>query len=96
MSSETQFHVHHDAPEVIGRRERLGVRLLIVADGAFLFGMLFTFFYRELQYLWKLFQFLQDDRFSLTQQLWWDSPALLGFPYLSGLTTCIYLDGCRC
>ena len=45
MSADTQFHVHHDAPEVVGRRERLGVRLLIVADGAFLFGMLFTFFY---------------------------------------------------
>jgi heme/copper-type cytochrome/quinol oxidase subunit 3 len=45
MSSDTQFHVHHDAPEVVGRRERLGVRLLIVADGAFLFGMIFTFFY---------------------------------------------------
>ena len=45
MSADTKFHVHHDAPEVVGRRERLGVRLLIVADGAFLFGMLFTFFY---------------------------------------------------
>ena len=45
MSADTQFHVHHDAPEVVGRRERLGVRLLIVADGAFLFGMIFTFFY---------------------------------------------------
>ena len=45
MSADTQFHVHHDAPEIVGRRERLGVRLLIVADGAFLFGMLFTFFY---------------------------------------------------
>jgi heme/copper-type cytochrome/quinol oxidase subunit 3 len=45
MSADTQFHVHHDAPEVVGRRERLGVRLLIVADGAFLFGMLFTYFY---------------------------------------------------
>ena len=45
MSADTQFHVHHDAPEVRGRRERLGVRLLIVADGSFLFGMLFTYFY---------------------------------------------------
>ena len=45
MSADTQFHVHHDAPEVVGRRERLGVRLLIVADGAFVFGMLFTYFY---------------------------------------------------
>lgn len=45
MSSDTKFHVHHDAPEVIGRRERLGVRLLIVADGAFVFGMIFSYFY---------------------------------------------------
>ena len=45
MSSDTKFHVHHDAPEVIGRRERLGVRLLIVADGSFVFGMIFSYFY---------------------------------------------------
>ena len=45
MSSDTQFHIHHDAPEVVGRRERLGVRLLIVADGAFVAGMIFSYFY---------------------------------------------------
>ena len=45
MSHDTQFHIHHDSPEKVGRRERLGVRLLIVADGAFLFGMVFTWFY---------------------------------------------------
>jgi heme/copper-type cytochrome/quinol oxidase subunit 3 len=45
MSTDTEFHVHHDAPAVVGRRERLGVRLLIVADGAFLFGMIFSWFY---------------------------------------------------
>ncbi len=45
MSSDTKFHVHHDSPEKIGRRERLGVRLLIVADGAFVFGMIFSYFY---------------------------------------------------
>jgi heme/copper-type cytochrome/quinol oxidase subunit 3 len=45
MSTDTKFHIHHDAPEVVGRRERLGVRLLIVADGAFVFGMVFTWFY---------------------------------------------------
>ena len=43
--THTDFHIHHDAPEVVGRRERLGVRLLIVADGAFLFGMIFSYFY---------------------------------------------------
>ncbi len=45
MSNDTQFHIHHDAPAVVGRRERLGVRLLIVADGAFVAGMIFTYFY---------------------------------------------------
>jgi len=45
MSSDTQFHIHHDAPEVVGRRERLGVRLLIVADGAFVASMIFSYFY---------------------------------------------------
>ncbi len=45
MAHDTEFHVHHDSPEAIGRRERLGVRLLIVADGAFLFGMIFSWFY---------------------------------------------------
>lgn len=45
MAQDTEFHVHHDSPEAIGRRERLGVRLLIVADGAFLFAMIFSWFY---------------------------------------------------
>ena len=37
--------IHHDPPAVVGRRERLGVRLLIVADGSFVFAMIFTYFY---------------------------------------------------
>lgn len=37
--------IHHDPPAVVGRRERLGVRLLIVADGSFVFSMIFTYFY---------------------------------------------------
>jgi ABC-type branched-subunit amino acid transport system permease subunit len=39
------FHMHHDPAEMVGRRERLGVRLLIVADGAFVFGMIFSYLY---------------------------------------------------
>jgi len=42
---ESQFHVHHDSDAAVGRRERLGVRLLIVADGAFLASMIFSYFY---------------------------------------------------
>lgn len=45
MSTDTKFHMHHDSPEQVGRRERLGVRLLIVADGAFVFAMIFSYFY---------------------------------------------------
>lgn len=41
----TTHAVHHEPAEAVGRRERLGVRLLIVADGAFVFGTLFTFLY---------------------------------------------------
>jgi heme/copper-type cytochrome/quinol oxidase subunit 3 len=45
MSTDTEFHIHHDSAEKVGRRERLGVRLLIVADGSFVFGMIFSWFY---------------------------------------------------
>lgn len=45
MAHDTEFHLHHDSPEKVGRRERLGVRLLIVADGSFLFAMIFSWFY---------------------------------------------------
>ena len=37
--------MHHDPAEAVGRRERLGVRLLIVADAAFVFGTIFTYLY---------------------------------------------------
>ena len=45
MAHDTEFHIHHDSPEKVGRRERLGVRILIVADGSFLFSMIFSWFY---------------------------------------------------
>jgi heme/copper-type cytochrome/quinol oxidase subunit 3 len=45
VDHESQFHIHHDLPAVVGRRERLGVRLLIVADGAFVAAMIFSYFY---------------------------------------------------
>ena len=41
----TTHAVHHDPAENVGRRERLGVRLLIVADAAFVFGTLFSYLY---------------------------------------------------
>lgn len=45
MTAHAVHHVHHDPPEFVGRRERLGVRLLIVADGAFVFGTIFSYLY---------------------------------------------------
>ena len=36
---------HHEAPEVISRRDRMGVLLLIFADVAFLGALIFTWFY---------------------------------------------------
>jgi len=43
MSVET--HAHHDHPDVVGSRNRLGVILLLVADIAFALSMLFVYFY---------------------------------------------------
>lgn len=43
MSVETQ--AHHEHPDVVGSRNRLGVILLLVADIAFALSMLFVYFY---------------------------------------------------
>ena len=37
--------VEHDPPEVVGRRQRLGVILLIVADVAFVLSLVFAYLY---------------------------------------------------
>ena len=50
MSIETHAHQgHHEHPDVVGSRNRLGVILLIVADVAFALGILFTYFYLRSQ-----------------------------------------------
>ena len=43
MSIET--HAHHEHPDVVGSRNRLGVILLLVADIAFALSMVFVYFY---------------------------------------------------
>jgi len=43
MSVQTQ--PHHEHPDVVGSRNRLGVILLLVADIAFALSMLFVYFY---------------------------------------------------
>jgi len=49
MSVETHTNPHHEHPDVVGSRNRLGVILLIVADVAFALSMLFTYFYLKAQ-----------------------------------------------
>jgi len=41
----TEVHLHHDDPDTVGSRERFGVALLIVADIAFVFSLVFTYTY---------------------------------------------------
>lgn len=51
MSLDTHAHAnpHHEHPDVVGSRNRLGVVLLIVADVAFALSMVFTYFYLKAQ-----------------------------------------------
>ena len=49
MSLDTHENSHHEHPDVVGSRNRLGVILLIVADVAFALSMLFVFFYLKAQ-----------------------------------------------
>ena len=53
MSIDTHEHhssnPHHEHPDVVGSRNRLGVILLIVADIAFALGILFVYFYLRAQ-----------------------------------------------
>ena len=47
MSTET--HAHHEHPDVVGSRNRLGVILILVADIAFALSMVFVYFYLRAQ-----------------------------------------------
>lgn len=47
MSTET--HAHHEDPDVVGSRNRLGVILILVADISFALSMMFVFFYLKSQ-----------------------------------------------
>lgn len=49
MSLDTHVNPHHEHPDVVGSRNRLGVILLIVADVAFALSMVFTYFYLRSQ-----------------------------------------------
>jgi heme/copper-type cytochrome/quinol oxidase subunit 3 len=40
-----QTHAHHEHPDVVGSRNRLGVILLLVADITFALSMMFVYFY---------------------------------------------------
>ncbi len=41
----TEMHSHHEHPDIVGSRNRLGVILILVADISFALAVLFTFFY---------------------------------------------------
>lgn len=45
MSIAAEVHVHRDDPDTVGRRERMGVLLLIVADVAFVACLMFSYLY---------------------------------------------------
>ena len=47
--SDSHANPHHEHPDVVGSRNRLGVVLLIVADVAFALSMVFTYFYLRAQ-----------------------------------------------
>ena len=51
MSVDTHAHAnpHHEHPDVVGSRNKLGIILLIVADVAFALSMVFTYFYLQAQ-----------------------------------------------
>ena len=50
MSHETLTHnVHHEHPDVVGSRNRIGVILILVADISFALSMMFVFFYLKSQ-----------------------------------------------
>ena len=49
MSLDTHVNPHHEHPDVVGSRNRLGVILIIVADVAFALSMVFTYFYLRSQ-----------------------------------------------
>jgi heme/copper-type cytochrome/quinol oxidase subunit 3 len=54
MSLDTHTNPHHEHPDVVGSRNRLGVILLIVADVAFSLSMVFTYFYLKAQNVNKM------------------------------------------
>ena len=50
MSHDTHQHTaHHEHPDVVGSRNRLGVILILVADISFALSMMFVFFYLKSQ-----------------------------------------------
>lgn len=47
--THTQSHTHHEHPDDVGSRNRLGVILILVADISFALSMMFVFFYLKSQ-----------------------------------------------
>jgi heme/copper-type cytochrome/quinol oxidase subunit 3 len=45
MHAPTESHGHFESPETIGRRDKMGVSFLILADFVFLLSLIFSYFY---------------------------------------------------
>lgn len=45
MSVDTHAHAHHEHPDVVGSRNRMGVILILVADISMALSVLFVYFY---------------------------------------------------
>ena len=45
LHAHNESHGHYESPETIGRRDKLGVSFLILADFVFLLSLIFSYFY---------------------------------------------------
>ncbi len=45
LPAHTGLHGHHESLETVGRRDRMGVSFLILADFVFLLSLIFSYFY---------------------------------------------------
>jgi heme/copper-type cytochrome/quinol oxidase subunit 3 len=88
MSLETHSHnAHHEDPDVVGSRNRLGVILILVADIAFALSMVFVYFYLRSQNvndMWLPKATEEHDAIiALSSSKAWAITAIAGFGLLS-------------
>lgn len=71
MSTEThtESHTHHEHPDEVGSRNRLGVILILVADISFALSMIFVFFYLKSQNVHEMWLPKGDEEHPAIQPL---------------------------